>query len=563
MSTNSSIFIFCGILALSWLQPMHLMPWVSFHSEVLAFLAVFVGVTHYFFITKLKQEVKLPLSAIFILLFMLIVIAQFFLGQIYYFGDLAVYLLYLAAAIFALLLGFNCECTDDVLATFSGIVLVAGSATAIVLLLQTFGANVDSQYVNPMPQPRRPGGNMGQPNHAATLIVMAIASTFYLRMLKSISFGVASFLLWFLVFGLAITESRAGLVSFLILTACMAVKSWRSKEQSSVRLIVSIVCVQQLFWWFWPLVLAWFWVSGGDGPGLANRILAATGDLRLVMWSEILNAIILKPWVGWGAGQLPKALNAVVDNFTISAPFTYPHNVILDVAIGFGIPVAVLFCMGIIYFGVCCYRCMDVPHVFWGGCLLLPIGIHSLFEFPYAYAYFWIPIFFLWGLIQRQFEQTTVFLLKSHVIEVIICFSCTLALWIGYEYVVLEEDFRVARFESMRIGSTAPSYVPPSAIVLTQLKNMALVARIRPSPKMDKKVILQLKEIAQKYPSTGFQSRYALALALNEDAEESLRQLKIIRAMHGEKSYSDLEGSWRELAAKNYPQLLYVIEKSF
>lgn len=539
------------------------MPWVSFHSEVVAFFAIFVATAHHLIRTRFKQKIKLPLSAAWVICFMLLLVAQFASGQIYYLGDLAIYLLYSSAAIFALLLGFNCECTGGDLDTFGGFILAAGLATVIILLSQTLGVDVDSQYVNPMPQPRRSGGNMGQPNHAATLIVMAVASAFYLKTLKTISASFTSLLLLLLVFGLAMTESRTGLISFLVLAACMAVKFWRSKEQTSVRLTVVAVCLQQLFWWLWPLFFAWFWTSGGSGSGLVNRISATVGDLRFIMWQEILNAIALKPWLGWGGGQLPKALNAVADNFVVTAPFNYSHNIILDVAIGFGVPVALLFCTGIIYFGVCCYRRIKVSAIFWGACLLVPIGIHSLLEFPYAYAYFLIPLFFIWGLIQSRFEQISVFAFKPRPVVIAICIFFTFAVLIAYEYVLIEEDFRVARFESLRIGSTPLAYAPPPTIVLTQLSGMALAVRIKPSSQMDKNSILQLKEVALRYPSTGFQNRYALSLALNNESEESLRQLKIIRAMHGEKYYSDLEGSWREMAALDYPQLLYVIEKAF
>jgi hypothetical protein len=42
---------------------------------------------------------------------------------------------------------------------------------------------------------------------------------------------------------------------------------------------------------------------------------------------------------------------------------------------------------------------------------------------------------------------------------------------------------------------------------------------------------------------------------LNGNPTEALRQLRVMRAMHGEKHYAALKASWDELANTKYPQL--------
>lgn len=542
---------------------MHVLPWVSFHSEVLALGGVFMAAAHSLLTHKSCDTIKLPPLAIWIILGILILSAQFGFGKIYYFGDLAVYLVYAIAAIFAMTLGFNYDRSEELLDTLSSCILVAGIVTVLALLSQAFDVDVDSQYLNPMPHVRRPGGNMGQPNHAATLVVMAIASAFYLRSRNALTSPFTIFLLFLLLSGLAMTESRSGLLSFLAVSICVAISLWRSKLRAAIKWLGVLVGVQQLLWWLWPPFLTGFWVQNSGGVAQINSLSAMGSNLRLTMWQQISDAIVLRPWLGWGWGQLPKALNAVADNYVVSAPFTYSHNVVLDVAIGFGLPASMLFIAGVAYFGFRCFRSSEVSAAFWGACLVVPIAVHSLFEFPYAYAYFGVPACLLLGQIQRQLGMSALLTFKPLNFGLALCSAITLASVLVWDYISLEEDFRVARFESMRIGSTPESYTPPQIVILTQLRDMALVARIKPSPNMGQTEMVRLREIAQRFPATGFQNRYALALALNNESGESLRQLKVIRAMQGEQTYSDLAIYWHELAATHYPELERVAAIAF
>jgi hypothetical protein len=127
--------------------------------------------------------------------------------------------------------------------------------------------------------------------------------------------------------------------------------------------------------------------------------------------------------------------------------------------------------------------------------------------------------------------------------------------WSVFEYFAIEEDFRVARFEAVRIGETPVDYVRPHTILLTQLGALVEDARITPAPGMNADQIELTRKAALRFPWTATQNRYALTLALNGNPQEAVRQLKVIRAMHGEKHYEQLKANWHELAKTRYPQL--------
>ena len=105
--------------------------------------------------------------------------------------------------------------------------------------------------------------------------------------------------------------------------------------------------------------------------------------------------------------------------------------------------------------------------------------------------------------------------------------------WSAIEYFALEEDFRVVRFQTSRIGSTPQGYEVPTTVLLTQLSALANNSRIKITPTMTPEQLTALRNSALRYPWTATQSRYALALALNGNLAEGQRQLHVMRAQHG------------------------------
>ena len=63
--------------------------------------------------------------------------------------------------------------------------VVAGVASTVVALAQTFELWEGSQWIARMPGLQRHGGNLSQPNHLATLLMMALASVVFLHESKS------------------------------------------------------------------------------------------------------------------------------------------------------------------------------------------------------------------------------------------------------------------------------------------------------------------------------------------------------------------------------------------
>jgi len=120
---------------------------------------------------------------------------------------------------------------------------------------------------------------------------------------------------------------------------------------------------------------------------------------------------------------------------------------------------------------------------------------------------------------------------------------------------VRREDFRIVRFEQLRIGRTAADHHRPEVFMLTQLGALLSGSRVELRPDMSPEDMEQLKKLALRYPWVATQYRYALALALNGQQPEALRQFQVIRRQRDEKLYERIRKEISELAKSRYPQL--------
>jgi len=133
--------------------------------------------------------------------------------------------------------------------------------------------------------------------------------------------------------------------------------------------------------------------------------------------------------------------------------------------------------------------------------------------------------------------------------------STAVLAWSVVEYLEIEEDFRVARFESLRIGSPPPGHKRPKVILYTQLGVLLDDARITPTPNMSHEAMQLVKNAALHYPWSATQYRYAMALALNGNPVEAARQIQVMRRLWGEQFYDGVKKHINELAASKYPEL--------
>ena len=375
---------------------------------------------------------------------------------------------------------------------------------------------------------------MAQPNHLALLLVMAMASLAYLNICSKVLGTWVSMLLFVLLAtGLAMTESRAGLLQVWVLAALFylrppAAEARFSKEPRLLRWhgLTGAAFATALFI-VYPAIFGL--LTGADV--MASRM--AEGSTRFLVWPQLAEAIMLKPWFGWGMLQVGPAHNAVAHAHPIAEAFHYSHNIFIDLAIWAGLHIAVcLTALAAIWLLRHLVKTQTVRTLYTLA-LLLALGVASTLEYQYAYAYFLAPAAFAIGVLERVHDAKVWHFASVRVTLAAAVTVTGLMAWSAIEYFALEEDFRVVRFQTSRIGSTPQGYEVPTTVLLTQLSALANNSRIKITPTMTPEQLTALRNSALRYPWTATQSRYALALALNGNLAEGQRQLHVMRAQHG------------------------------
>lgn len=165
-----------GTSLLSWLMPNHTLPWASWHSEAMAFLAVLVfawlGLARSRRVADVSDIAFPPATLPFVAL-ALIAAAQKAGGELHFLGDVLVFWLYLALCIVALVLGYSATARERLGSAPSGaafslrglafILLAAGVISTVIAYAQLFGLWESSEWilrtwggVGPVPTSRSP-----------------------------------------------------------------------------------------------------------------------------------------------------------------------------------------------------------------------------------------------------------------------------------------------------------------------------------------------------------------------------------------------------------------------
>jgi len=400
----------------------------------------------------------------------------------------------------------------------------------------------------------RPRANVGQPNQAATILLMGSVGAAVLRHRMRIGESVLWFITLFLGGAIILTQSRTALLAAVTLSAAFFWFAKPTKDDPLKRISVVL--------WLCLLLCAaaWFpslkWEATGDGTVGIDQ-MASIGT-RPLIWKQLMIGLFESPWVGWGWLQVPAAQQAGALVFAGSEQTNYAHNAVLDLFIYLGIPAASVV-LGVA--GVWCWhrapRVLASKDAAPAFLLLVPFLVHCLLEFPHAYAYFLVVAGLLLGGIDAwtEGENPKVLVVPKWAFTVFIVLWVTLLAATGYEYLQAEEDFRVNRFENIRLGETPPEYSPPKLVLLTQLGDMLNAMRLRARPGMTTEELETLVNSSKRYSWAKLQFRTALSLGLNNRPAEATQQLRVIKSLFAADIYEEAKESWLRLQKEQYPEL--------
>lgn len=524
------LIIFLTLFA--WLSPNHILPWLTSHSDFSIFLSLILLCGYAIF--EYKGLVVDRLNFCF-LIFACVPILQFFFQKIYFFGDAFIASMYILGFLLALIVG-NTLGQDEAkkknaFKAISWVILISAIISIYIELMQWLMIHRYGVLMVELRQGGKPYANFAQPNNLATFLTMSVLAACYLYQTKVYNKYVFAIVCAFLLFGIALTQSRTPWVYAIVLAIWWYWKSSEAQVSIKKNWIMGayayfLFCIILL-----PIFSKWLGVSFLEDP----LTRATTGLNRLNMWQQMWVAIQNRPWWGYGWNQVSVAQIQTTLEFSYHERTEHTHNFILDMFVWNGVPVGILITLLLIFW---LWRFVDLANSSDHFLLLSMVGaifVHAMFEFPLEYAFFLLPLGFILGLIQAN-NKISNFLNLSFFKSLVILVLCIgLYILVFKDYQKIEKDMELARFESLNIGRLASENKVPDVILLTQLKAQIGLIRTQPQKNMSLKEINEVKEAAHRYASSSALYRYAQVLALNGQEKNAQDHLDILEKMHGKK----------------------------
>lgn len=291
----------------------------------------------------------------------------------------------------------------------AGMVL-AGAVSAVIALLQVFAPGwVDGHWVARSALVGRAVGNVRQPNHLATLLLLAMVALVALQskpqtsqpwaaqaqspsgqtLALALSLAVGALL----TVALTLSSSRTGVVGVVVLALWGLVdrrlaKTWRWG-------LAMAPLAYALTWW---ALAAWAHASGSTFAGEARLAANDLSSSRFAIWRDTLTLIGSHPWWGVGFGEFNLAWSMTPSPQRPLAFFDHTHNLPLHLAVELGVPLALTVCACLcVALWQAASRSRAHPAARACFVMVLLMAIHSQLEYPLWYAHFLLPTVFAWG----------------------------------------------------------------------------------------------------------------------------------------------------------------------
>ncbi len=549
-------------MGLAWLLPGHYFPWTGFQQEFLA-AAGLALVALSLVLPGGPRRLPVPPIALFALAFAAVPLLQWLTGRLPYATDGVLPAMYLCA--FALAIVCGCALTRQHGATFvaalMGTVLVAGLVSTGVGLVQWLQIGPVA-YIEMLEPGARVFGNFTQANHLSTLLALAAAAALWFYETRRIGGAGAALAVAFLGAGMVMSQSRTawGFVAML------AVWWWLMRRRLLLRTPPWAVALGVAL--FVAATFAWphLNVLVVDQPGASGMTLAERMQVggRRIHWATLWDAAWRRPWLGYGWLQVGSAQQAAALDHPASHEWvTYSHNLVLDLMVWNGIPLAVLVCAALAWWATSrCRQCRDLDT--WamlagGGALL----VHAMVEFPLAYAYFLLPLGLMFGVIEARArppgtaQPPRAAELPAAVFGAAAVVLVALLVRIGIEYLQIEETEREIHMKEAGYAPGRPTPTLPDVIFLDSQREFLWFRLTEARPGMSGATLDRLRVLNQRFAPPAAMLRYALAAGLNGREADAVRNLRLICSMWTVKNCEEGRVSWQQ-AQQKFPQLKHI-----
>ncbi len=261
----------------------------------------------------------------------------------------------------------------------------------------TFGTVETGDIVARSGLPGRAVGNLRQPNHLASLLIWSVIALVPLVEWRRIPRWLGAVAGALLILGVILSGSRTGLYGGLLILVLWGALDNRLSRASRGMLMGSAIIAVML--WFGVAAL----LESGNHVFGAKARLGEGDSSHFAIWRNTLEMIRQQPLLGVGWGEFNFAWTLTPFPGRPTAFFDHTHNLVLQLVVELGIPVALLV------IGLLLWALVQGARRAWATAgpaghgaraawvMVAMIALHSLDEYPLWYAYFLLPTAWAWG----------------------------------------------------------------------------------------------------------------------------------------------------------------------
>lgn len=540
-----------AVLSMAFLLPGHYPPWTSFeHQALAAFAGLLVAGSA--ILSRGGYSPPVPAVAWLFLAAAGVPLLQKLTGQIIYVSDAVMSASFLAGLALAIAAGARLVSSrrEAFLDACGHALIVAGIVSVGLAAMQWLGLQWNVLVIDLRPG-FRPYANLGQPNHLATLLALAIMATihqFEHRKYSAVTAVVA--IAWF-GFGLVMCQSRTAWLFVLMLAGWW----WWGRRRCGLRTPpVAVVCgvsafVLVLLSWHSVNKSLFLWVDP-----LGERTVQ--GSQRWLHWQMLVDAAWRSPWVGYGWSQVGLAQQSVALEYPPAREWMQnSHNIVLDLWIWNGVVLGTALLLG---FGAWVLRRVRRANSADAWMLLGGIGailLHAAFEYPLDYVYFLVPFGLMVGALHAPVTvQPRASGRANQVVLVTLLGALTaVALWVSAEYLRVQEAARQMRFALVGVGASGDPGVP-DVVLLDGPREFHRLWTATARAGMSGQELAAMRDVVARYPVPPALLRFAVASGLNGDPAQSGRMLGLLCRIHPADRCKEGRDSWHVLQER-YPVL--------
>lgn len=527
-------------LAVAWLLPNAHPPWVAFHKD--AYLALVLAVVCFPVIARawrFRVSSRWDLLSVYLMGLSLLVAGHWAADKVEFLGQAFVGVVFFFAAGFAVYIGrlWTASAAGHVERFLFSAFVVAGIASAGIIYGQWAQIDMHPVWFNYLPPGERPYGNLNQANNAGSLLLLSLIALTWLMLTSRVRSCVFLFASAFLIGALVLTASRITFVSYLALLLVALLQAWRLPKFRTHRWL-PVILLAMFVATFLAQQLGW-----GEAAANSNPLRRDLTGIRMSAYSAFGEAVLRGPLSGFGFDQAVKAqLFAGQLGHKLPGLFGWTHNFVLDIAVWFGWPIAVL---GIAVGGWSVYQLRRItvaPTIAANIACVLTLLMHGMVELPLTYAYFLLPTCLLIGALYGHAAIPSARLPFPVAGVCLIGLSLTLAIACT-DYLRTEAAFNAWRFKAARVG-TPPEKIETDFLVLDQFS--VLIDGLDADPSNPSAIDLErFRSAVLSFPSPYALQRLVLFHSKAGDIANAEKSVEMARLLTSGDSNRDMAKQWR------------------